>query len=78
MHLEQLGSVEGVAAAKAELIAALGDDAAAVIPADEPLLAPHPRSDLKTVTFGPGGDVRLLDEDPPDPEKTVSAVRRSW
>lgn len=63
VHLEQLGTVENVAAAKAELIAALGSDAAAVMPADEPLLDPHVRSDIRTVTFGPGGDVRLLDED---------------
>ncbi len=63
VHLEQLGTVENVAAAKAELIAALGPESTAVMPADEPLLAPHFRDDLTTVTFGPGGDVRLLDED---------------
>ncbi len=63
VHLEQLGSVENVAAAKAELIAALGPRAAAVMPADEPLLALHFRPDIRTVTFGPGGDVRLEDED---------------
>ncbi|MFT4048656.1 MAG: UDP-N-acetylmuramoyl-tripeptide--D-alanyl-D-alanine ligase [Solirubrobacterales bacterium] len=63
VHLEQLGSVENVAAAKAELIAALGARATAVMPADEPLLTPHFRADVATVTFGPGGDVRLGDED---------------
>ncbi|MGK2878122.1 MAG: UDP-N-acetylmuramoyl-tripeptide--D-alanyl-D-alanine ligase [Solirubrobacterales bacterium] len=63
VHLEQLGSVEAVAAAKAELIAALGLHATAVVPADETLLTPHIRSDIATTRFGPGGDVRLLDED---------------
>lgn len=63
VHLEQLGSVENVAAAKAELVAALGEQATAVLPVDEPLLAPHIRDDLATVTFGPGGDVRISGED---------------
>ncbi|MGB1582446.1 MAG: UDP-N-acetylmuramoyl-tripeptide--D-alanyl-D-alanine ligase [Solirubrobacterales bacterium] len=63
VHLEQLGTVEAVAAAKAELIAALGPDSAAVMPADEPLLDRHRRDDIQTVNFGPGGDVRLLRED---------------
>ena len=59
VHLELLGSVEGVAAAKAELLAALRPGATAIVPAQEPLLAPHMRSDLNTVTFGEGGDVHL-------------------
>lgn len=64
VHLEMLGTVEAVAAAKAELIAGLTSDAAAVLPADEPLLDRHRRDDIRTVTFGTGGDVRILDEDP--------------
>ncbi len=60
VHLELLGSVEGVAAAKAELIAGLARGATAVLPADEPLLEPHRRDDITTVTFGPGGDVAVL------------------
>lgn len=63
VHLEQLGSVENVAAAKSELIAALAPTATAVMPADEPLLGPHFRQDVTTVTFGEGGDVRLTGED---------------
>jgi UDP-N-acetylmuramoyl-tripeptide--D-alanyl-D-alanine ligase len=66
VHLEQLGSVEGVAKAKAELIEALGPEATAVVPSDEPLLAPHIRNDIATISFGPHGDVRLLDEDAAD------------
>lgn len=63
VHLELLGSLEAVAAAKAELIAGLRPGATAVVPAGEPLLTPHLRDDLETVTFGPGGDVTLEDLD---------------
>jgi UDP-N-acetylmuramoyl-tripeptide--D-alanyl-D-alanine ligase len=59
VHLELLGSIEAIAATKAELIAALPSTGTAIIPADEPLLHPHIRADLRTVTFGPTGDVRL-------------------
>ncbi len=58
-HLELLGTIEAIAAAKAELIAALASGATAVVPAHEPLLDPHLRTDLDTITFGDGGDVRL-------------------
>jgi UDP-N-acetylmuramoyl-tripeptide--D-alanyl-D-alanine ligase len=67
VHLELLGSLEAVAAAKAELIAALAPGATAVVPAGEPLLLPHLRSDVRTVTFGPGGEVRLADAPAPAP-----------
>jgi UDP-N-acetylmuramoyl-tripeptide--D-alanyl-D-alanine ligase len=60
VHLELLGSIEAIAATKAELIAALQPGGTAVLPAGEPLLAPHRRADVTTVTFGPGGDVDAL------------------
>jgi UDP-N-acetylmuramoyl-tripeptide--D-alanyl-D-alanine ligase len=60
VHLELLGTVERVAAAKAELIRDLGDHGACVVPAGEPLLDAHLRDDLDTITFGPGGEVMLL------------------
>jgi len=60
VHLELLGTVERVAAAKAELIRGLPAGGACVVPAGEPLLEPHLRDDLETITFGDGGDVRLL------------------
>ncbi|MEA2348542.1 MAG: UDP-N-acetylmuramoyl-tripeptide--D-alanyl-D-alanine ligase, partial [Thermoleophilaceae bacterium] len=60
VHLELLGSIEAVAAAKAELIRDLRPGAACVIPAGEPRLEPHLRDDLDTITFGPGGDVSLV------------------
>jgi UDP-N-acetylmuramoyl-tripeptide--D-alanyl-D-alanine ligase len=63
VHLELLGSIEAIAAAKAELIAGLAPGATAVIPAGEALLEPHMRDDLEVVTFGEGGDVRLLAAD---------------
>ena len=52
-----MGSLEGVAQAKAELLVGLYDGATAVVPSDEPLLEPWLREALKVVTFGPGGDV---------------------
>ncbi len=60
VHLEQMGTMENIAAEKAALLAGLPAGGTAVIPTDEPLLAPHWRDDVETVTFGPGGDV---DED---------------
>jgi UDP-N-acetylmuramoyl-tripeptide--D-alanyl-D-alanine ligase len=59
VHLELLGTVEAIAAAKAELIAALREGGTAVVPAGEPLLEPYLRSELHVITFGPGGDVRF-------------------
>jgi UDP-N-acetylmuramoyl-tripeptide--D-alanyl-D-alanine ligase len=59
VHLELMGTVEAIAAAKAELIAGLPSGATAVIPAGERLLQPHLRTDVTTVTFGTDGDVRL-------------------
>jgi len=60
-HLELLGSLQAIAAAKAELIAGLAPGASIVLPASEPLLVPHLRADLNTITFGDGGDVCLLE-----------------
>jgi UDP-N-acetylmuramoyl-tripeptide--D-alanyl-D-alanine ligase len=59
-HLELLGSLEAIAAAKAELIAGLAPGASVVVPADEPLLQPHLRDDVEVLTFGErAGDVSL-------------------
>ncbi len=57
VHLEQLGTMEAIAAEKAALVAALVSGAGtAVLPAAEPLLDPHRRDDLRaTVSFGPSG-----------------------
>jgi UDP-N-acetylmuramoyl-tripeptide--D-alanyl-D-alanine ligase len=60
VHLELLGTIEAVAAAKAELIRDLKPGATAVVPANEPLLEPHLREDVETIAFGPGGDVAFV------------------
>jgi UDP-N-acetylmuramoyl-tripeptide--D-alanyl-D-alanine ligase len=60
VHLELLGTMQAIAAAKAELIGALKAHGTAVIPAREPLLEPHRPSDITTITFGAEGDVQLL------------------
>jgi UDP-N-acetylmuramoyl-tripeptide--D-alanyl-D-alanine ligase len=59
VHLALLGTIEAIAAAKAELIAGLEPGATIVVPAGEPLLASHLRADLHTSTFGPDGDFVL-------------------
>ena len=63
VHLELLGTIEAIAAAKAELIAGLAPGATAVVPSGERLLEPHLRSDVRTISFGPGGDVQIVSED---------------
>jgi UDP-N-acetylmuramoyl-tripeptide--D-alanyl-D-alanine ligase len=57
VHVELLGSVEAIAAAKAELLEALEPHGTGVVPADPGPLRPHlgPRRSL--ITFGEGGDV---------------------
>ena len=52
VHLELLGSIEAIAATKAELIRDLRPGATAVLPADEPLLDEHLRDDVTIVRFG--------------------------
>jgi UDP-N-acetylmuramoyl-tripeptide--D-alanyl-D-alanine ligase len=60
VHLELMGSIEAIAAAKAELVAGVRPGGTAILPAGEALLEPHRRDDVTTVTFGPGGDVEEL------------------
>ena len=57
VHLELLGTLEAIAEAKAEILAGLGPDGTAVVPAEAEALAPHLDARLRTVTFGDGGDV---------------------
>lgn len=73
-HLELLGSLEAIAAAKAELIAGMAPGTSVIVPAGEPLLSPHlQRSDLDIVSFGEGGDVSLLQADA-DGRVTIDAA----
>jgi len=62
VHLELMGSIEAIAAAKAELVAGLRPGGTAIVPAGETLLDAHLRDDVTTITFGPGGDVAELPE----------------
>jgi UDP-N-acetylmuramoyl-tripeptide--D-alanyl-D-alanine ligase len=57
VHLELLGTLEAIAAAKAEILAGLGERGKAVIPVNEEALAPHIDDRLDALTFGAGGDV---------------------
>jgi UDP-N-acetylmuramoyl-tripeptide--D-alanyl-D-alanine ligase len=62
VHLEQMGSLEAIAAEKSALIAGLRTGGTAVVPRGEALLAPHLRDDVTVVEFGAGddlGDVEL-------------------
>lgn len=63
VHLELLGSIEAIASAKSELITGLEPGRTAVVPEGEALIAPFLRDDLSTLTFGPGGRVRLVHEE---------------
>ena len=62
VHLELLGTVEAVAAAKAELIQALKPGGTAVVPGDEPLLEPFLATldpGVSVVRVGPAPDMDL-------------------
>jgi UDP-N-acetylmuramoyl-tripeptide--D-alanyl-D-alanine ligase len=58
-HVELLGSLEAIAAAKAELIAGMRPGSSLLVPADEPLLGPYLRADMNLITFGDGRDGSL-------------------
>jgi UDP-N-acetylmuramoyl-tripeptide--D-alanyl-D-alanine ligase len=73
VHLELLGTVERVAAAKAELIRGLRPGAACVVPARESLLEAHLRADIETITFGDAGDVRLVSFDQASGRAVIAA-----
>jgi UDP-N-acetylmuramoyl-tripeptide--D-alanyl-D-alanine ligase len=57
VHLELLGTLEAIAAAKAEILTGLHHHGRAVIPEAAEALEPHLHEELLTFTFGPGGDV---------------------
>ncbi len=57
VHLELLGTLEAIAAAKAEILQGLGARGRAVIPEDAEALSPHLHDQLITLSFGAGGDV---------------------
>ena len=60
VHIELLGSIEAIAAVKAEIVGHLPPEGAAVVPVNEPLLDPHLEAAPRTLTFGEDGDVRAV------------------
>jgi UDP-N-acetylmuramoyl-tripeptide--D-alanyl-D-alanine ligase len=61
VHVELLGSVEAVAAVKAEVLGHLPPDGAAVVPVDAGALEPHLDLPQRLIRFGEGGDVRVAE-----------------
>jgi UDP-N-acetylmuramoyl-tripeptide--D-alanyl-D-alanine ligase len=61
VHVELLGSVEAIAAAKAELLHDLPDHATAVVPVEAGELEPHLSAAPKLLRFGPDGDVEAVE-----------------
>jgi UDP-N-acetylmuramoyl-tripeptide--D-alanyl-D-alanine ligase len=57
VHVELLGSVAAIAAAKAEILDYLPPDGTAVVPVDAGELEPHLARAPRLLRFGPGGDV---------------------
>jgi UDP-N-acetylmuramoyl-tripeptide--D-alanyl-D-alanine ligase len=62
VHVELLGSVEAIAAAKAEILAALPTNGTAVVPVDAGELEPHLKRAPRLLRFGPGGDVEAVEQ----------------
>jgi len=61
VHVELLGSVEAIAAAKAELLDALPEGGTAVAPVEAGELEPHLARAPRLVRFGTGGDVEAAE-----------------
>jgi UDP-N-acetylmuramoyl-tripeptide--D-alanyl-D-alanine ligase len=63
VHVELLGSVAAIAAAKAEVLAALPPDGTAIAPVDAGELEPHLSEAPRLLRFGPGGDVFAVESE---------------
>ena len=61
VHVELLGSVEAIAAAKAEILEALPRDGTAIVPVAAGALEPHLAVAPNLLRFGPGGDVEAVE-----------------
>ena len=61
VHVELLGSIEAIAAAKAEIIDGLRPGGTAVVPADAGPLQPHLDRASRVISFGRGGDVDAVE-----------------
>jgi UDP-N-acetylmuramoyl-tripeptide--D-alanyl-D-alanine ligase len=61
VHVELLGSVEAIAAAKAEVLKALPREGVAIVPVRAGALEPHLNEAPSLLRFGPGGDVQAIE-----------------
>ena len=61
VHVELLGSIEAIAAAKAEILAALPADGTAVVPVEAGELEPHLDAAPSLLRFGAGGDIDVVE-----------------
>jgi len=61
VHVELLGSIAAIAAAKAEVLEALPGTGTAIAPVDAGLLEPHLAAAPNLLRFGPGGDVEAIE-----------------
>ncbi|HWB68375.1 MAG TPA: UDP-N-acetylmuramoyl-tripeptide--D-alanyl-D-alanine ligase [Solirubrobacterales bacterium] len=61
VHVELLGSIEAIAAAKAEIIDALPENGVAIAPVAAAELEPHLVRAPRLLRFGPGGDVGVIE-----------------
>jgi UDP-N-acetylmuramoyl-tripeptide--D-alanyl-D-alanine ligase len=61
VHVELLGSIAAIAAAKAEILASLSPGGTAVVPAKAGELEPHLAGVERLLRFGPGGDVEATE-----------------
>ena len=61
VHVELLGSVEAIAAAKAEILDDLPPTGTAVVPVEAGVLEPHLERAPRLLRFGPGGDVEATE-----------------
>jgi UDP-N-acetylmuramoyl-tripeptide--D-alanyl-D-alanine ligase len=61
VHVELLGSVEAIAAAKAEVLTALPHEGRAIAPVDAGALEPYLVDAPNLLRFGPGGDVQAIE-----------------
>jgi UDP-N-acetylmuramoyl-tripeptide--D-alanyl-D-alanine ligase len=61
VHVELLGSVEAIAAVKAEVLKALPRGGVAIVPVDAGALEPHLEEAPSLLRFGVGGDVRVVE-----------------
>ncbi|HEX4305631.1 MAG TPA: UDP-N-acetylmuramoyl-tripeptide--D-alanyl-D-alanine ligase [Solirubrobacterales bacterium] len=61
VHVEQMGSIEAIAAEKAAVIDRLPADGTVVVPARASELEPHLERAPRLLRFGPGGDVEAVE-----------------